>query len=109
MNTTIQISQTEITKWNDLLMSENIDFEKDGIVFSPFSCIKKWTATFSNGYFVDLNINTNGRNDNTIYCEALLFDEEGHLIYTNSDTFYEIDGIWYLYDGKDEYILNVFS
>ena len=103
----MSISKSDIVKWNDLLQETEIDFEKLGINFTPFTCIQKWETKFDNGYTAELYIRTNSRDDFSIFCEMVLFDEDGRTIDCSDSCFVEIDNSWHLYDGDDEYVIMI--
>ena len=99
----ITLSQKEVMKWNDLLNSDNVDFDELG--FKKYQTIKKWTVKFENGFEADIKINTNG-GDEDLFAEAVLFDEDGRqMAFTEPQ--YEIDGLWYLYCDGVEYSINI--
>lgn len=106
-STTIELPKAEITKWNDLLSKDSIDFNEHG--FKDLETVFKRSAKFENGCEVDFKVNTtssdrNGRGQ--VYAEMVLFDEDGHEMVC-SEPCYEMDGTCYLYYGSETYRVNM--
>ena len=102
---TIEIPQDKLTMWNDFLKRDDIDYSKEK--FGQYETVAKWSARFSNGFEVDLKVNTNGIEDKDLYAEMVLFDGDGREL-TSTVPQYELDGAcWYLYLDGDEYRVDV--
>ena len=92
--------------WEELLQDridyDEYDFDEESTVFQE-------TARFENGCFADLKINTNDRDDGTLWVEVVLFDEDGHQLAYTELSYDGLTGEYELeYDG-DTYIVSVGS
>ena len=106
---TICIPVQTLTKWNDLLRADRVDFEDHG--FSDEDTVAKWATTFTDGKKMEISVHTTCRESCERYgplnAEAMLFDKDGRpLVFTEPRR--ALDGDWELctLDG-DQYIVSV--
>ena len=92
--------------WDDLL-NEEIDY--DEYDFDEESTVFKETAQFEDGCFADLKVNTNDREDGTLWAEVVLFDPEGHQLAYSEPNYSGISGEWELEADGKTYIVSVGS
>ena len=103
----IEIPSDEVRKWNDLMMSDRVDY--DALGFEPSENVARWTAKFPDGRFADIKVNT-AEKDAGLYAEAVLFDSDGSQVGWTYDPSYELDGPdWILYAGDNEYHIQVIA
>ena len=101
----VEIPKGVIRKWNDMMRKDRLDYDKLG--FKPHENVAKWTATFPDGCFADIKVNT-GEIDHELYCEAVLFDALGSQVAFSHEASYELDSPdWILWDGKRSYRIHV--
>ena len=84
---TIKIPKDELQEWEELLKKDWMDYETED--FPEESTVFCVTAKFDDGLEMDVKVNTNTRDDGTIWTEAVL------------------GGEWTVWCGDDEYVVNV--
>lgn len=106
----LELPKDEIEKWNKLIESDYVDYEANG--FKELSTVWCKTVKFEDGFEVDLKVCTDGKEDGTLWSEAVLFDDRG-FEYSHTDVCDGIDGVFDLSFFDDdthtmhEYRLNV--
>lgn len=101
----LKIRKDILMDWNDKLRSEGLDY--DYLDYPEYSTIACWTVKFPDGCEADLKVNTNRREDGDIWCEAVLFNENGCELTCTDACSEELDGTWYLYCGDTQYTILV--
>jgi len=105
---TLKIRKDELAKWEKMLLSNDIDYDKEG--FADEECVQKWSAKFPDGREMDLRVCTNCREDKDVWSEAILYDADGTELAFSSvcDC---LKGEWNLFDGDEgkHYLLKVIS
>ena len=101
---TIKIPKDELQEWEELLKKDWMDYETED--FPEESTVFCVTAKFDDGLEMDVKVNTNTRDDGTIWTEAVLFTESGGQIGC-TDVSYGLGGEWTVWCGDDEYVVNV--
>lgn len=92
------IERKKLDYWENLLKKDDLDYDELG--FAEYFTVMKWTARFSNGFEIDIKVNTNRRDDHDLFSEAVLFDKYGYQL-GFTDVQYDLRGIWHIeYDGK---------
>ncbi len=102
----INLWPDDLQMWDELL-NEEIDY--DEYDFDEESTVFKKTAQFEDGCFADLKVNTNDREDGTLWAEVVLFDPEGHQLAYSEPNYSGISGEWELEADGKTYIVSVGS
>lgn len=100
----LYIKKDVLKHWENMLKREDIDYDNEK--WKAYSNVIKWTAKFSNGFEIDLKVNTNDTTDHDLFSEAVLFDEDGCEL-TCTDVQYDLEGEWNLYYEGTTYSINV--
>lgn len=103
----INIWPDDIRMWEDLMNEDKIDY--DEYDFDEESTVFQETAQFADGCFADLKINTNDKDDGTLWAEVVLFDEDGHQLAYSEPSYDGITGDWELDANGKTYIVSVGS
>lgn len=72
---TLEISKTELKKWNNLLKRDDIDYDKEG--FGKYTTVWRRTVKFDDGCEIEIDVCSGAPEDHGLWCEAVLFDSLG--------------------------------
>lgn len=102
ITTTLYISDADITYYNNMIQSDEVDYEAYDI--QPYSTVQSWTTNFGNGYEVDIKV-CSSEDGEPLWAEGVLFLNGCEV--TCTDVQYELDGVYEFEYNGDRFTVDV--